>query len=140
MAETERRTKRTAERVAEEVSAGAQEGAETVARQVDSATALSRPVIDAWVHAGQQYLDCVNRLSAETVGLAAQRWRRDAEFAQSLASDALSLQQGWAKQAASDYAERVTNMAQLAASAAFESWRPILRAEEAGRTATERRP
>lgn len=139
MAVSERRTRRTAEHVAEEVSAGAQEAAETVARQVDTATTLSRPVIDAWVRAGRQYLDYVNRMSAETVGLATQRWQHDAELAQALASDALSLHQEWAKQAASDYAERVTKMAHLAASAAFESWQPMLRAEEAARTATETR-
>src|SRR5262245_4841865 len=138
MAETERRNRRTAEHVAEDVSARAQEGAEAVAHQVDTATALSRPVIEAWVRAGRKYLDCVNRLSAETLGFATERWRRDTEFAQSLASDALSLPQEWAKQAASDYAEKVTTMAHLAASAAVESWRPIQRAEEAGRRATER--
>jgi hypothetical protein len=140
-------TTRQAVEEAEAIGKRAAEGAERVsaqvqavaARQLEAATALNQPLAAAAVHVSWHYLQCANRLSAETMALAARRWRHDVEFAQSLArcgnwSDAVSLQQDWAIQAMNDYTEKVGNLARVAASVALGAWQPIWQSDDEPRS------
>jgi hypothetical protein len=147
---TKRKTRahatRTVRRMAPDVLETAARGADALERQTkvaaavledqaSSAAAVNKPIVEAVVRAGHQYMACVSELSNDTLALAGERYRHNAEFAQSLAhcrrlQDAMSLQRRWVMQAVEDYVDRAANLARTSTSAAICFWQPLLQADE----------
>jgi hypothetical protein len=125
----------TAARGADALERQAKVAAAVLEDHASTATAMNKPIAEAAMRAGQQYMACVSQLSNETLALAGERYRHNAEFAQSLAhcrrlQDAMSLQRHWVMQAADDYIDGAANLARTSTSAAICFWQPLLPAGE----------
>jgi hypothetical protein len=125
----------TGERDADALERQAQVAAAVAGDHASMAAAMNKPIVEAVVRSGHQYMACLSQLSNEALALASERYRHNAEFAQSLTHckrlpDAMSLQRRWVMQAAEDYIDRAANLARATTSAAICWWQPLLQADE----------
>src|SRR5262245_44941638 len=124
----------TGERVAPTLEHRLYEAATVAQDQMGRAAANTKPVVDAMIRAGQQYMAFLNQLSSGTLQLAGDRYRHNVEFAKSLAhcrglTEAIWLQRNWALQAAEDYMDQTAHLARAAASSALRPWQQLMPAE-----------
>jgi len=127
----------TGERVAATFEHQVDEAATAAQNQIGVTAANTKPIVDAMIRVGQQYMAFVNQFGNGTLQLAGERYRHNLEFAKSLAqcrdlTAAIWLQRNWALQAAEDYMDQTANMARAAASSALQPWQALMPADEAG--------
>jgi len=127
----------TGERVAATLEHQVDEAATATQKRIRMTAANTKPIVDAMIRAGQQYMAVVSQFGNGTLQLAGDRYRHNLEFARSLArcrdlTDAIWLQRNWAIQAAEDYMDQTANLARAAASSALQPWQALMPADEAG--------
>ena len=104
-----------------------------ITEQWGQMTAINGDAMQAFAQACQAYASCIASLNKEFMGFVSTRLDRDVELSQALTqcgnwSDAVDLQQKWARQATEEYMTEAGRITALASNLAKEAWKPVYRA------------